>query len=328
MEKLPYFEEPRIQELSYESNDPHKTVDPLFLWMPVGRQVYLWFGLNPITGKDDIQVFGKDHTRLNRTLNTSYPMHVFFGSIFAAIEIGSIYVITDVIRFRGIDISMSVEQCWKWTLVVQDIVSYSSGKIWIPFMKTQISNPLEDCGYKLHHIQERSWTKLKPYYRICFKDTQLKGNKKIENITEETIHRYKTPRLEMAIKPFVSVWNNRKPQYKKSATVFWIMADETYDLYKLYAKDAKGEPVFVDYACIIDKETSKWLNGLFRIIPENGSLDLIEESDDEEDFESEKNITNLEKRCSIHCKYNFRMRKWVPIISEANQLETISIYEL
>lgn len=88
------------------------------------------------------------------------------------------------------------------------------------------------------------------------------------------------------------------------------MADVSYDLYKLYDSNS----VFVDYACVVDKKTSIWLNSLFRNIRENGRLDEMEESDDEEDFErvEENKYTDMEKRLAVRCRFQPRLKKWMP----------------
>jgi hypothetical protein len=121
---------------------------------------------------------------------------------------------------------------------------------------------------------------------------------------------------------FVPNW--RKPQYHQE-TRFWIMADPAYDLYKLYARGVDGSPVFVDYACVIDRATSHWLNGLFRNMIENRRIDAIEESDDEEDFQivRENKYTDLEKKFVVRCRFQNRLKKWLPVVgSERKQLET------
>ena len=44
-------------------------------------------------------------------------------------------------------------------------------------------------------------------------------------------------------------------------------------------------------------------------------MDLLEESDDEEEFEniSEDKFVNLEKKINIRCVYNSKFKSWVPL---------------
>jgi hypothetical protein len=58
------------------------------------------------------------------------------------------------------------------------------------------------------------------------------------------------------------------------------------------------------------------MNSLFRNIRENNNLDLIEESDDEDDFIDTRldKYVDLNKKIQISCYYNKKFRKWVPNI--------------
>jgi hypothetical protein len=60
---------------------------------------------------------------------------------------------------------------------------------------------------------------------------------------------------------------------------------------------------------------SVFMNTIFRNIKENRNLDLLEESDSEEEFENidEDRFVDLEKSERILCKWNKYFRRWVPI---------------
>lgn len=94
---------------------------------------------------------------------------------------------------------------------------------------------------------------------------------------------------------------------------FRVTAAITPDIYNLYILDNNKEQ-FYEYALIDSYKTSVFMNGLFRKIKENKNLDLLEESDDEEEFENinlEKYV-NLEKSYIIECFYNKKFKKWIP----------------
>ena len=57
------------------------------------------------------------------------------------------------------------------------------------------------------------------------------------------------------------------------------------------------------------------MNTLFRNIKENRNLDLLEESDDEEEFEDirEDKFVSLDKMYYMKCVYNSRFKKWQPL---------------
>jgi hypothetical protein len=57
------------------------------------------------------------------------------------------------------------------------------------------------------------------------------------------------------------------------------------------------------------------MNSIFRKIKENDNLDLLEESEDEEEFEdtNDERFVDLEKRVKIRCEYHKHFKKWVPL---------------
>jgi hypothetical protein len=94
---------------------------------------------------------------------------------------------------------------------------------------------------------------------------------------------------------------------------FKVTATLTPDIYNLYILENNKE-IFYEYALIDSYKTSVFMNDLFRKIKENKNLDLLEESDDEDEFENidlEKYV-NLGKTYIIECFYNKKFKKWVP----------------
>ena len=57
------------------------------------------------------------------------------------------------------------------------------------------------------------------------------------------------------------------------------------------------------------------MNKLFRNIKENSNLDAIEESDDEEEFQDnrEDKYVYLDRSFNMLCEYNNKFKKWCPI---------------
>lgn len=92
--------------------------------------------------------------------------------------------------------------------------------------------------------------------------------------------------------------------------IFKINATLQDDIYLLYDLDG-----FYGYAGIFDYKTSVMMNNYFRKIKENANLDFLEMSDAEEEFENiEKDkFVNLKKNIIMKCKYNKKFRKWQPI---------------
>ena len=97
----------------------------------------------------------------------------------------------------------------------------------------------------------------------------------------------------------------REIHFDQTHTSMMIEALEQSDHYKIYHNDG----AFVDYAFVPDYKTSVMLNKIFRNVPENENVDLIEESDDEGTTET---IVNR-SRVRMMCAYNSVFSKWMPV---------------
>jgi hypothetical protein len=104
--------------------------------------------------------------------------------------------------------------------------------------------------------------------------------------------------------------------------IFMVKPDLQNDIYHLYTnKNENKHFEYYDIAFIPDYKTSVMMNALFRKIKENVNLDALEESDDEEEFENEKEdrFVYLDKTYNMVCLFNNKFKKWYPVrISEAN----------
>jgi len=114
----------------------------------------------------------------------------------------------------------------------------------------------------------------------------------------------------------ISYYNITTPIY----VTFRITANIQDDIYNIFIK-YNNNYIFYDYLLINSYNTSIFMNNLFRNIKENKNLDLLEESDSENDFENidEDKYVDLKKYYNIKCKYNNKFKKWIPIeISKDN----------
>ena len=110
------------------------------------------------------------------------------------------------------------------------------------------------------------------------------------------------------------ILNNRQPTKE---CIFKVKAEIPQDIYNLYCKNHRTntDSEFYGLACISDYKTSVMMNKHFRKIKENANLDLLEMSDDEEEFENvdEDKFVNLKKILYMKCVYMKKFRKWKPI---------------
>jgi hypothetical protein len=94
-------------------------------------------------------------------------------------------------------------------------------------------------------------------------------------------------------------------------STFTVKPDLQNDIYHLYEDGDKYHAV----ALIPDYNTSVMMNKLFRNIKENTNLDALEESDDEDEFEDERDdrFVFLDKSYKMVCAYNHKFKKWTPV---------------
>lgn len=165
------------------------------------------------------------------------------------------------------------------------------------------------------------------------------------------------PQIINSIPKPKQIGTNKKPN--NTSKVFIVMADSQFDIYYLYAKrgcnahkvitrnvdeyvsayenlpsNLKDTFVYYNTASIQTLKTSVFMNSLFRNIRENQNLDLIEDSDEEDDFQ-DTNMTkyvNLDKVILMECVYQSNFRKWVPVKvveeQEDNYKRIVSMDEL
>jgi len=110
-------------------------------------------------------------------------------------------------------------------------------------------------------------------------------------------------------------YNNSNSKYK----IFTVRADLQNDVYHLSNPDDNDDATVNSneqlIASIPDYKTSVMMNSLFRNIKENKSLDALEESDDEDEFENVNidKFVDLSKKIRMKCVYNYKFKKWTPI---------------
>jgi hypothetical protein len=107
--------------------------------------------------------------------------------------------------------------------------------------------------------------------------------------------------------------NNNNKKYK----IFIVSADIQNDIYNLVDPDNSSNYTIANklIASIPDYKTSVFMNALFRNIKENRSLDALEESDDEDEFENTNidKFVDLTKKIKMKCSFNYKFKKWTPV---------------
>jgi hypothetical protein len=112
---------------------------------------------------------------------------------------------------------------------------------------------------------------------------------------------------------------------KTNKAIFKVSPQIQTDIYNLFVYN-DGKEEFYDIAFIPDYNTSVLMNKLFRNIKENQNLDALEESDDEAEFENEKEdkYVFLDKSFKMNCQYNHKFKKWAPVSLASKDSRIIS----
>jgi hypothetical protein len=103
----------------------------------------------------------------------------------------------------------------------------------------------------------------------------------------------------------------RSKKRHSNSQIFEVRADLQNDIY--YLNSGGNEEELIAY--IPNIAVSVFMNSIFRKIKENDNLDLLEESEDEEEFEdtNDERFVDLEKRVKIRCEYHKHFKRWVPL---------------
>ena len=109
--------------------------------------------------------------------------------------------------------------------------------------------------------------------------------------------------------------------------VFIVKAEIECDIYKLYLKNTNKTIQEHATAFIPNFKTSVYMNRLFRNIRENQNLDLLEESEDEDEFENIdiNKFVDTEKQIKMKCMFSHKFKSWIPI--EALENSKVSLFK-
>ena len=118
-------------------------------------------------------------------------------------------------------------------------------------------------------------------------------------------------------------------QHSEVTAIFRVKATIQSDIYELYCNFNNNDK-FYGIAIIPTYKDSVEMNNYFRNIKENKNLDLLEESDSEEEFENTDidKYVDLNKSLVITCVYMPKFQKWRPDkIIDTNKLTDYAIID-
>jgi hypothetical protein len=296
-------------ELSYEMMGHKKVLDAdIMMAIPEGTKAYAWF----TSYRNENVCFLLSLDEHNLIINAKICMASFkdelsygtilYGTLFSFkhhkekdITCNS-FCVEDIIMYKGkmiyhhkfINRLETIIQVFQNKMICQPTVHQNQVIFGMPIMSHDFQHLLreiEGVPYKIGKIKFRYYESKKIVWLKYFKPGSNSSSNTNTN-TNANIH----------------------------DVIFKISADIQNDIYNLFVYDNENDG-FYDVAFIPDYKTSVMMNGLFRNIKENINLDALEESDDEEEFESEKidKYVDLNKTLKMNCRYNHKFKRWVPI---------------
>jgi len=307
-------------KLSYDTIVHNKVPNTdLFLIIPEGKKHFVWFThykknnicvLMEITSDKKINNIHIADNKFDRSL-TYHSGTILYGTLFNH-DSYSFFSIEDMLYYKGTNNSF-IPYFNKLkilsTMLLREINqaptqqyfnSNNSIFLGLPIMNNsfqEIIKIYKTTPYKIKYIQFRD--QKRHYYNDSFNIVYDKTNKYSQEQKYQPNSNYRNTNLREKI-------------------VFQVKPDIQNDIYHLYISQIVNGQIeyhYYDIAYVPNYNTSVMLNTLFRNIKENRNLDLLEESDDEEEFENDKEdkFVYLDRINNMICEYNYKFKKWTPI---------------
>lgn len=320
---------------SHENHDNHNndSKDFFYFIIPKGKKYFVWFKNNNCyflelnTQREIISIQTKNvsHTFPNNTI--LYGTHFYVRQNNNGKNYNTYYfTIENIHYFDGIhlDATSVVDKFKKINKFFNQQMKpmsnpqtqkqyHSSVEIGIPY----ISSSFKDAHdikpfYHAFCIQKKCWKNSNNEYENVFYFNSVSNVSILSNVSTCNSSSYTSQPRPPHVhhhSPALTI-NNNHSKYK----IFMVRADLQNDIYHL--SDPNGN---IDdnelIASIPDYKTSVMMNSIFRKIKENDSLDALEESDDENEFEniSLDKFVDMSKKILMKCVYNHKFKKWTPI---------------
>lgn len=320
-------------KLSYE-NIVYKKVysSDVILAIPEGKKCFAWF--TTYNDKNVCFIMETKNKQIQnvRITNASFSSELSYGTILYGTTFyhkknnNRFFAIEDIFYHKG---RILERETWgnKFTILKTlfstDLKQIAYNNSFIVFGLPLFSSNMDDLltkiksvTYAIASIQFRLYNRFNNYLVMPYKNSILNDEPNLPTKNNNS--------LTTNNKPNETKYENRNPPQRnilKREVVFMVKPDIQNDIYHLYCLNNALEEEYYNIAHIPDYKTSVFMNGLFREIKENSNLDALEESDDEEEFENEKEdkFVHLERNYNIICSYNYKFKKWVPIkLAESN----------
>jgi hypothetical protein len=303
---IPFIKEPILTKEHPQYSQIHNPKTDISIAVPNGKKWYLWIVHSPLTNTPVVvfiqfnQPFFTQHTQITHYEMGTYSFHHelvysngtqtqdntgYYGTLLSGVffEMNSRrhFSCMDIHYYKGQNMSRFT---WKDKFECLDTLFTHSFNP-IPLLKHGIFIGLPIMTSSFHSMLQE-----------------------LTHIPYE-VYQFRILQSSSKSSQMIGVMKNKPTQLIYAQ--FQLKATIEEDIYTIYDSHHK----FVGYACIPDYKTSCMMNTYFRKIKENQSLDALEESDDEDEFEN----TSPDKFIKNHgfipfkCIYSWRHKQWKPI---------------
>ena len=319
-------------KLSYENITHNKVYNSdIILAVPEGRKSFAWFTSYNDKNVCLIMELAENKQISNiKIVNACFSSELAYGTIFYGTTFyhshNKFFTIENIFYYKGNDVSQ-----YNWgnkfalfkTILSRDIKQISLNNSFMVFGLPLLSNNIDDFTNKVKELKYR----ITSIQFLLFKRNNNFLFMSYSKFIEQKSLNYSTKRNDNTERPIAK---NYVKNDSKREIIFKIKPDIQNDIYYLYGLNDNNKEEYYDIALIPDFTTSVMMNKLFRKIKENENLDALEESDDEEEFENEKEdrFVYLDKTYNMICLYNYKFKKWVPIKIADSKIEITSLNKI
>jgi hypothetical protein len=306
--------------------------------IPCGKKCFAWF--TQLDNKNVcllLELINKKNINNIKIYNCVFNSELVYGN-YGTILYGTLFhysqnpffTVEDVFYWKGNDIT-NHKWCDKIKIIVNifenDIKQVAYNKTFVvfglPLMSSdldELKRMIQDVGYKIYNIQFRSLDKINTMDSVLIGEiNNMVKFLPIPTSSKMTLYTDHNAEPKIVVKPLSTPRPTAAP-IKSDTTfipkeiIFKIKADIQNDIYHLYCMENNVE-MFYNVAYIPDYKSSVMMNKLFRNIKENENLDLLEESDDEDEFQNENidRFVDMNKSLLMICKFNHKFKKWYPV---------------
>jgi hypothetical protein len=331
-------------------NQDHDNNNNVFFMIPKGKKYFVWFKngeclfLELDNDRQVVNVTSKKTSRIFPNDTILYGTHFYYrapANSNYVVNIQYYFTIENIHYYNGVNLDATetvFEKCKTLHLAFTTATLEKTFQVDVGL--PHIDTCLERISavkpfYQVYCIQKKKSNNTNNQYQnihlnILSSIQKTDSQQPQQESQQESQQHTKTPAIVLSkhtmennkkyIEKLNDYKNNNGNNNNKKYKIFIVSADIQNDIYNLVDPDADNDVLNYNVsnkliASIPDYKTSVIMNALFRNIKENRSLDALEESDDEDEFENTNidKFVDLTKKIKMKCIFNYKFKKWTPV---------------